>query len=132
MRPRFLRLTPFLLAALVTPLLAARPSPRVEALLGESPSPGELRAHLIGYTDSLGTKTASAGFVAGDAWYYAGLSFDRGGKGDSAIALRAGSRDTQFRAKSAVRWRTRWPAGGPGDVARAADPSQLDQRAGSG
>src|SRR5262245_45272407 len=85
MRFRLLPLAPVLLPAFVTPLFAARPTPRVDALLGESTSPSDLRARLAAYADSLGTKTATAGFMAGEAWFYIGVSFDRGGNGDSAI-----------------------------------------------
>jgi len=120
MRFRVLPLATVLLAAFVTPLLAARPTPRVEALLGESSSPGDLRARLFAYADSLGTKTATAGFMAGDAWFYAGVSFDRGGKGDSAIwcyerAIATRNSAEERRAMAAALCRRQ----GPGDVKRA-------------
>jgi dienelactone hydrolase len=75
---------PFLLVATVLSLAAppARGSEAVEALLLQAATPAELRAKLEAYASSA-PDTARAG--KGAALYYAGLSFDRAGRPDSAL-----------------------------------------------
>lgn len=60
---------------------AAEPSP-VQNVLLAARNPADLRARLLAHADSV----RADGIDAGEAWYHAGLSWARGGAGDSALA----------------------------------------------
>ena len=62
---------------------AATPLAPVQAILSQSPSPEALRARLDSLARAFG---AGAPISAGEARYYEGMSFLRGGEADSAIA----------------------------------------------
>ncbi|HYM81099.1 MAG TPA: alpha/beta hydrolase [Candidatus Limnocylindria bacterium] len=73
----------FVLLLLSTaPARALVPTPRVDALLLEPGTPASLRSRLLTYADSV---AAGSSGLAGEAWFFAGMSHDRGGNGDSAI-----------------------------------------------
>jgi tetratricopeptide (TPR) repeat protein len=116
MRLRILSLV--LLLVGVTPALADRPLAPVGALLAQSASPPELRARLLAYADS----AAAAGRAgrAADARRYAGQSFQREGRVDSAIVcyrLALGSSD-EARSLLALTDQLLLRRG-PGDIAEA-------------
>lgn len=72
----------FVLLVLVAAVaLAADPSP-VQNILLAGRNPADLRARLLAHADSV----RANGIDAGEAWYHAGLSWARGGSGDSALA----------------------------------------------
>ncbi len=77
-------LPPFLLLlAIVSPLVAGGPPTRSQVLLTESPSRESLRASLLDHARGVATVEPAS---AGEAFFYAGLSYDRAGHADSAIA----------------------------------------------
>lgn len=68
-------------ATALAQLLSLLPgSPAVEALLHRAGTASTLRASLIGFADTDTSREAR-----GEAWYWAGLSFDREGQADSAM-----------------------------------------------
>lgn len=72
-----------LLLVAAAPARAAIPSPALVPTLLDSATPAELRARLATYAREQQPKAAA---YAGEAWYYQGLSWDRGGHVDSAVA----------------------------------------------
>ena len=72
-----------LLLACAVPVLAEPPATRPRVLLTLADSPASLRAQLLAYADSAADAGARAG--AGEALGYAGTSFQREGRLDSAI-----------------------------------------------
>ena len=65
-----------------TAAFALAPTP-VQNLLLAGRNPADLRARLLAHADSVRTN----GIDAGEAWYHAGLSWARGGSGDSALVV---------------------------------------------
>lgn len=117
---RFVTLVFLALAVSAVAVYAMRPTPRLDGLLAAADSSEDLRARLFAFADS--AERVGDWFQTGAAWYYAGLSFDRGGVGDSAVACyeRAasvrGAGEERLALASALLRRQ-----GPGDVARARD-----------
>jgi len=75
---------PILLSLLfAVPALAGMPTSRARVLLTLADSPDDLRARLLAYADST---VAGDPYGAGEAFHYAGLSLQREGRIDSAIA----------------------------------------------
>ena len=77
-----------LLAALACPLWAGMPPTRAQVLLTQCPSHESLRASLLEYAH--GAPRAER-LPAGEAMFYAGLSYERAGRPDSAIACYRGA-----------------------------------------
>lgn len=103
-----------LLIASAVPARAALPRSRAQTLLLSSPTPAALRASLIAYADSV---AATDRYGAGEARYFAGMSFGRAGAADSAIvcyeqaqSLRGGREEALALADALITRR------GPGDL----------------
>ncbi len=103
---------------LAAPALAGMPTSRARVLLTLSDSYEDLRAKLLAYADST---LAGDRYGAGEAWYLAGLSLQREGLIDSAIAchrravqLRGSEEEVFALADQLLRRR------GPGDAQEAA------------
>ena len=117
MKRRFIPILLLLPAATaLADLLAMLPgAPAVEALLYRPGTPAGLRASLIAFAASDTSRDA-----AGEAWYWAGLSFDREGQADSArvcyehaLELRGAAADRDALSESL------FARGRPADLVRA-------------
>lgn len=75
-------------ALLAAAVASAAPPPSVQDLLYVGDGPADLRARLLARADS----AAANAPVAGEAWYWAGVSWARSGLADSALAAFARAR----------------------------------------
>jgi len=106
-----------LLLACALPALAEPPATPARALLTLAPTAASLRSQLLAYADSAGAAGDNIG--AGEALSYAGTSFQREGRVDSAIVCHrrafdlVGNEDPQVLVDQLLLRR------GPGDIAEA-------------
>jgi len=83
-----MRLAALLAGSLLAAAAAAAPPPSVQDLLLSGDGPAGLRARLLARADSAATDPLGAG----EAWYWAGVSWARSGRADSALAAFARAR----------------------------------------